>query len=474
MASTANNFLSSMLKFSVASWVTAGIALISVPIVTRFFTPEEFGKINMFTMVVGIIAALVGLSMEQSYVRFFKEAESEQERKKILTQCIAVVVFAFFCFIVADIFLGRWLSFYLFEEINPFLVYIALPIMVLSTIIVSYQSLYFRMSEKAMGFAVISILSVFANKVAIVGAAFYSPNYIMGIVFMTITMLAVVIIYCVFSPNSFSISVPKLNKMEVKPLLRYALPLVPCAFIALLNTFIIRFMLKDYVSYAALGVFTAAISIAGILSLVQSGFTIYWTPFLLANYKTEQALIKKIHSVISFVMVAFSLCLILFSDVIFLILGEEYRIGKEIFALLLVYPVTYTIYVTTCCGSQINKKTYQQLFTTIICTLVSVFAAYMLMPIYGLLGAAISNAIGGITLLLVGTFYGQREYKSVEKFYRTVIALVILLTVGFINYFISDAWCKNICISFFLLLLLLLYKDVLRSGGTYCKVFLKK
>lgn len=37
-------FLRSMMKFSVASWLQAAIAFISVPIVTRAFSPDEFGK----------------------------------------------------------------------------------------------------------------------------------------------------------------------------------------------------------------------------------------------------------------------------------------------------------------------------------------------------------------------------------------------------------------------------------------------
>lgn len=463
---TANKFLSSILKFSVASWLSAGIALISIPIVTRFFTPEEFGKINMFIMAMGIIAAVVGLSMEQSYVRFFKETESEQGRKTILTQCIAVVLCCFALFLISNLFLGRWLSFYLFGEMNPILIYVALPLMVLLTIIMYYQSTYFRMSEKVVGYTVISILGVLANKVAMVGAAFYEPNYTMGLIFTTISFFLLVLFCCVFSPASFSINFPKIKSVEVKPLLKYAVPLVPVAFIALLNTFVIRFMLKDYVSYSALGIFVAAFTIANVITLVQSGFNVYWVPFMFANYKTEQAFIKKIHSAISFVMVAFALLIILFSDLIFLVLGDSYRSGQNIFAFLLIYPVVYTISETTSCGIAISKKTYLHIYIVLISFLGSIGLAFWLIPLYGILGAAMANGLGGILFLGMRTYYGQREYQSVERFYRTILASFILIIAGFINYYTENLICRTLFLLGLLMCLFFMYRDVLIYGKT--------
>jgi len=449
------------MKFSAASWIQAAIAFISVPVITRAFSPEEYGKINMFTLAVSIIFILVGLSMDQSYFRFFKENDSEESRKKMLTQLIGVCTITYIIFLILNIFFGKSLSVYLFGEVNKIVIYLALPVMVLMTVVSLYQHIYFRMSENALGYTVLSVLTVFATKVFLVFAALFSPTYTLGIL-LTVLGLSLVVIGCkFFSKKSFDINIPILTKKEIVPYLKYSLPLLPVAILVFFNTAVIRFLLKDYLSYTALGIFTASVSVAGLLSLIQTGFTTYWTPFMYANYKTEIVLIRRIHSGISFLMISFALFIILFSDLIFLILGEEYRGGKSIFALLLVSPVLYTISETTCYGIYINKKTHLQLYCTVFSFLATSILGFLLIPSFGILGAALTNAIGSTVFFLSRTFYGLKEFNSAEKLYRTFCGISILFLASLINYWISDIITRDILITVLLLIILLMYKDIL-------------
>jgi len=462
------------MKFSVASWLQAAIAFISVPIVTRAFSPEEFGKINMFTLAVTIISILVGLSMDQSYFRFFNENNSEDSRKKMLTQFIGICCIMYVIFLLLNFLFGRLLSVYLFGEYNGLLIYLALPIMVAMTIISSYQQIYFRMSENALGYTVLSVFIVFATKISLVFAALFQSTYTLGILFIVLGLSLTSIGCKVFSVKSFEVNIPVINKKQIIPYLQYSLPLLPVAVIAFFNSFIIRFLLKDYISFAALGIFTASMTIAGLLSLIQSGFTSYWTPFMYANYKTENALIKKIHSGVSFLMISFALLLIVFSDLIFIILGGEYRGGKNIFALLLISPVVYTISETTCYGIYINKKTHLQFYATIYSFFVTTLLGFTLIPYYGIFGAGIANAAGGIVFFIARTYYGLKEYKSAERLLRTYIAIGIVILAGLINYWISDIYTRSILNVALLLIIFLMYQDILRVLHTLFSNLLDK
>ena len=300
-----SSFLKSMMKFSVASWLQAAIAFISVPIVTRAFSPEEFGKINMFTLSVTIISFSLAYQWIKAIFGFLKKMIPTDSRKTMLTQFMAICCITYALFILLNILFGRSLSIYLFGEFNSMVIYMALPIMVLMTVILSYQSIYFRMSENALGFGVLSVLTVFATNICMVFAALFDPTYTVGIL-LTVLGLSLVAIGCkIISRKSFDINLPILDKKQIIPFLKYSLPLLPVAIIGFFNTAVIRFLLKDYLSYTALGIFTASVTIAGLLSLIQTGFTTYWAPFMYSNYKTENVLIKKIHSGISLLMISF-------------------------------------------------------------------------------------------------------------------------------------------------------------------------
>jgi len=460
MGNSSKNFLISMFKFSVTSWVQAAIAFVSVPIVTRAFSPEEFGKINMFTLAISIASIFVGLSMEQSYLRFFKEKVSVNEKKSLLTQCVVANLGSFIIFLVLVFLYGNKLSIYLFGEMNGTIIYFAFPIMVLLTIIMSYQSIYYRMNENVLGYFIFGLLCVVANKVFMVLAALYKPTYSVGILLTFIGVTITVVCAKIYNKESFDISISLFNYKEAIQYITYSFPLVPVALISVLNTAIIRFLLKDNLSYSALGIFSAAVTVASLLSLIQTGFTTYWSPFMYANYKTEKQLIKRIHSAITFAMIAVSLFIIIFNDVIFLIIGEKYRLGKDIFAFLLIAPVVYTISETTCYGIYINKKTHLHIYCSLASFAFNTLFGLVLIPHYGILGAAIANAVGGIILFALRSFLGLREYNSVEKFYRTILAITILILASIINYYIHDILVRNGMILLLMALLIVIYHEI--------------
>jgi O-antigen/teichoic acid export membrane protein len=456
-----SSFLKSILKFSIASWARAGLAFISVPIITRAFTPHEYGRINIFNLSVTLISLLFGLSLDQSYIRYFKNVDSNNSRKKMLSQLVTITLISYLLFLVADFILGEQLSMYLFNEYNRIVIYLVLPVAVLMTILVSYQSIYFRMSEKALGFGILSIATVLATDTCMVMAAFVRPNYTTATILIMFGLLSVVIGCRIVSPESFKIILRPINFEQIKPYVKYSFPLVPVSLIGYLNIAAVRFILKDYFSYDAVGIFSVSVSLAGILSIVQNGFRMYWTPFMYSKYKSELALIKRIHSVVSFLMVAFSLLIILSSDIIYLILGAKFRVGRGIFGFLLITPVAYTIAETTCYGIYINYKTHLQFYSTAFSFLVSLVLGLILIPRYGILGAAISNAIGGIVFFLSVTYFGTREYNTTEKIYRTYGTLSILLLAGIINYSIENPLVRDFIIIGFLLVTLFVYKDLL-------------
>jgi O-antigen/teichoic acid export membrane protein len=330
------------------------------------------------------------------------------------------------------------------------------------------------MSENALGYTILSVLTVFATKIFLVFAALFRPTYSLGIL-LTVFGLSLIVIGCkFFSKKSFDINIPILDKKQIVPYLRYSLPLLPVAIIVFLNSAVIRFLLKDYLSYTALGIFTASVTVAGLLSLVQSGFATYWTPFMYANYKTEIVLIKKIHSGISFLMISFSLLIILFSDVIFILIGEQYRSGRNIFALLLISPVVITISETTCYGIYINKKTHLQLYSTIYSFLATTILGFLLIPSYGIFGAAVTNAIGSLVFFFARTYFGLKEYNSAERLFRTFCAIGVLILACLINYWISDIIIRNILVAILLIILFVMYKDILGKLNHLFYVLLDK
>jgi O-antigen/teichoic acid export membrane protein len=457
------SFFKRVLSFSFPSVIGAIIAFISTPLITRTFSPEEFGKINLFTLLVGISTILVGLSLDQSYFRFFKE-KNDGDRKLMLTQLISIIVFSFTIFLITTIFFGKTLSIYIFGEYNFLIIHIALPVTVFMTILLAYKSIYFRMNEKALSLGILTVSIIFTNKLFLIISAFYDSTYTSAIALTTLGISTIAISCKIIVPKSFDINISKISYKQIKPYLKYSIPLLPVALIIFFNDAIIRLLLKNYLSYSKLGIYSATISIAALISLVRVGFTTYWAPFMYSNYKTETEFIKKIHSIITFIIICFAFIIILSSDTLFLLLGPQYRIGKPIFALLLISPVVYTISETTCYGIYISKKTHLQFYSTLISFVFCMLSGFLLIPEYGLLGAGISNAVGGLIFFILRTYFGLKKYNSAEKIKRTFLSIFILVLTSTVYYYwITDIIIRNSIIVLLFLIVIYMYIDIIRK-----------
>ena len=72
-------------QFSIGPIVGALIGFITVPIITYFISPEEYGKSSMFTLAISILQLFVFLGMDQAYTKRYYETVN---RSKLLTNAI--------------------------------------------------------------------------------------------------------------------------------------------------------------------------------------------------------------------------------------------------------------------------------------------------------------------------------------------------------------------------------------------------
>ena len=74
--------------FSVGPIVGAVISFITVPLITYFISPEEYGKSSMFTLAQGTVSMIIYLGMDQAFVREFNLVKDRLD--KLMTNAIIV------------------------------------------------------------------------------------------------------------------------------------------------------------------------------------------------------------------------------------------------------------------------------------------------------------------------------------------------------------------------------------------------
>ena len=447
-----------MVGFSVATWISFLLSFFSAPITTRLFVPDEMGRINLFTTFLNLFMMFAYLGLDQAYVRFYNEPPGKNNSRGVFTICTLCSV-AFSVVLSAGILLF-W---------NPvstaitgnagLIVPLLLSVSILANVLIRFFNLSARMQSKAMLYSVQTILVALAGKLFYVIVAFWNPTHVYAIGAMTLSyaLIAVALIF-VQTRNTFTRHVDA-SRGVMKTLFKFALPLLPVSLLSWLNNSVAQLLLKGYVSYAAIGIYTNAGNIANLVALIQAGFNAYWQPFVYENYKTGNSKIRKVHNLITVAMIAFGLAIVLGQDVIYLLLGEKYRAGKEFFPFLLLTPICYTIAETTGVGINIAKKSHLNIITFVANTGVNLLLCFLLLPRIGVVGAAIAAAASSIVMLIVKTILGEKYYPCVGSYLKTFTAVGIIAAAAVCNWLLyAVVWLKYGILVLLLAGLLLLYR----------------
>ena len=247
-------FLKNIAGFSLASWVQAGINLISIPLVTRAFPTEEYGKITLFITVYTIITLCVRLSLEQGYTRFYYEYD-ERGRKDLLSQCFSINIVMFAITYILLFVFNRTIAISIFGEEAVLVICLFLPIIVVCNTIIEYQRVNFKMSENIRAYFILSVLSVIAGKFSILIAAFTKPSYFNAIFYMACAFFIQFLIVWIINPEGFKLGKLHIEKHTAATLIKYSLPFLISSLLVYLNNFISSMVLKNTLSYTAVAIF---------------------------------------------------------------------------------------------------------------------------------------------------------------------------------------------------------------------------
>ena len=66
-----NSALSGFLKYFYGNFVVLLLGFISLPLITRVMSREEYGRTGMFTSAVTVIYIFAILGMDQTYIRYY-------------------------------------------------------------------------------------------------------------------------------------------------------------------------------------------------------------------------------------------------------------------------------------------------------------------------------------------------------------------------------------------------------------------
>ena len=404
------------LSFSIGPIGAAAFSVITLPLITWFFSQEVVGKIALFQVCLSLSTLLFSLGLDQGYVREFHDSRSTYTLFKmsvypgffLLISCTFVITIS-----------GYSLSGILFDVID-FKISLLIFLGLISSYFSRFFSLVLRMHERGFLYSLTQLLPNALLLIVLSGYVFF--NFDKSLDNLVSAMSASLVFVCLaFGWNTRTYLLKSVNSKwdwgVLIKLLKFGVPLSLGAVAFWGLTALDKLLLRSLSSFEELGIYSVAVSFAAAAAVFQTAFSTIWVPTV---YKWARLEVdpERVYSVtryiLAFVVLIFS-CAGLLSWVITLFLPKAYFEVQWLVLSCLSYPLFYVLSETTVVGIGIVRKSYYSMVASIISVCFNLIGNILLIPDFGAKGAAISTSLSFFIFLVLRTEFSIFVWKPIPR-----------------------------------------------------------
>jgi O-antigen/teichoic acid export membrane protein len=243
------------------------------------------------------------------------------------------------------------------------------------------------------------------------------------------------------------------NKKIIITTFKFSIPLFLTGFLTFFVNKTDTFMIGYFLGDSSVGIYNIALRLGTMSSFILTAFNTTFAPVISDLYEKRD--LEKLASIyktitkwiLNFNLIIFSL-FILFSNDIMLFFGQEFTIGSSALILISIGQIVNVMvgpagYLNTMTGNP-----QYELYNNFIVLFLNIILNYLLIPIYGINGAAIASAISVGVSNLYRLFLVYRKLKM-HPYKISYLKMILAVILSFISTFILNRlivvyWILNI------------------------------
>ncbi len=417
--------------YGIGGLVARILATLLLPLYTHFLTPAAYGQVEIITAATAVFAIVLQLGIGSAFFRFYFDAKDPPAR--------LTVVRTSFWFTMGMATLGLVVAFVFAEQLSHLLGLGDHASLVRAGAVglwaqTNYQQLtaLFRVEERSVAYAIASV----ANVLITVGAmVLFVAAFRWGAIGLIVgNFTGTLIVYFALLAYRHEQLGLELDRRLLRRMQAFGMPLVPAA----LGLWTINFVDRVFVSWfkgnAEVGVYSAAVKIASVITFVLIAFRTAWPAFAYSIDDDREA--KRTYAfVLTYLLTLASwaaLCLgALAPWWTRLLTAPDFQRAQEAVGLLAFAGVVYAGYTVLAIGSGRARRTQLNWVVTGVGAAANIALNFWLIPTWGMVGAAISTLAAYVVLFIGMTAYAQSVYPVAYQWRRvgTAVGAAVALNV---------------------------------------------
>ena len=416
------------------------------PLYVNYFAPAEFGKVSDLYAFTFYFIILISFGMETTFFRFSKNIINFN---KAFSNALLVVVS------LASVFLLLTIPF--IDEIADLLGYskhsntlLIIVIIIVLDALGNLSLAALRYKEKAMQFATISIINIILTlslNILFIAVLKKSIHYIF-VANVIASAARLLLGWKYLLPIEFTPATE-----WIKPMLKYAVPIVIAGFAGALNETLDRnllprlwdeaklFLGKHYTGIELTGIYSTNYKLAIFISLFTQAFRYAAEPLFFKNIRhrdNKENIANSYYLFLAFALTGFVAISVFkyfianfdfFGLTNFHLIPPAYQVGLRVVPILLFANVALASYITFSMWFKIIRRTEFGAYFSLIGASITLHVNILLIPHIGFFASALATFLCYTTMALLCLRVGQEHYKIPYNYPRILEAIIVAIVL---------------------------------------------
>lgn len=413
--------------FAFGTLGSKAISILMLPLFTRVMTDAEFGKVDLLSTSISLLLPLFTLNIAESVFRFALDKPSASDTKTFFSSAFIINFLGFVVLIL--------LSPLLHNTIPTPLLFFFYSIFLLQSFNKLFR-VFIRGLKKITLFAVSDIVNTVVFAATGIWLVGYVKLGITGYFVSQIVALSVstAIVFALGEIWKY-LEVHSISTQKMRLMVKYSLPLVPNALAWWIISASDRYLLALFIGFEATGIYAVAHRFPLLLGIFSDVFYQAWQITSIEQYDNKDR--NAVYSNV-FKYLYTSLFLILTMISFFLkpliewFVGEGFAGAWKYSSFLMIAIVFQAFSSFTGVGYLAAKRTKGALTSTLISSSLNITLNLVLIPAFGMQGAAISTLVALMTMWLI-RLYQTRSFFHLSINWFSFIGTFFMASISILS-----------------------------------------
>jgi len=422
-------------------FITVGLleirSLIFLPIITKSLGAENYGIWSQVIVTLNLLTPILMLRLETACVRYLGSYSDKKTISKTFFSMLLLIWFSVSMVVILIFLFPDKFSFFIFGDEKLFIFTQFFSIMLLIRVTQSFIINYYRTFNKFKTLSYINITQSFSEIGLMLLFILYFNIGLKGaflsVILVETISISVMLIYII---SNIGFSINSAIKIKMKSYLKYSIPLIPEGALFWVINLSDRYVIVHLLNLTQAGIYSASYAMAGAVTFFTVPISYVLFPTISKLWQnndvagTKEYISKSIQYFLLLAIPSTTGICYLGPYILNSLTTSEFMTSRLLISLIVLSYVSWGVYQMLYYIIHLKEKTYlvPLLFGSI--AILNLSLNFILIPIYGIIGAAISTFISFIILLIFVIFFSKRWLTlkiNYKRIFKSIISSCIML-----------------------------------------------